>query len=345
MNAAFAAAENDQAKLNELSQASQAQLDAFAAQEAAADQTKLDSIMAIFQGLALQNKDGADAMREAGGLIQTMDTLMQLTGTYSDKVNALQSMMTMPGMDWLTAGTNWDAVQKLGGDGLLAADPQLATQMVADFVAELQSKLGTKINELMSTEGVSPITSALQAMMDNASIGELDVTKVSGVLADALRVSLVAKDGVEGLESDMMQSIGSAITEHADLAADPAAEAAARVNAELSAAAVNTGTWTAQVQGIGDAIVKAGQSAILRAMAVRTNLMSVLSGMDVQLPGSGVLSAGGGSALTPGARVYNSNMTFNMGGVTLPNGTSVKAFRDELSGLQQRDRAGLGWLE
>lgn len=296
---------------------------------------------AIFEGEMKQAPGSEAGLTAVGDLIDDMQALKNLI----DSLNG-----------WGPGDITGDMLPEFRGqmsDGLFSAifgtdkasfgesnvfDTGGLKKLAEGYLGQLTTELETAVSE--NGAALSPVMTALQAMMDSGAMENLDLSDLSGGLSDAMRLYLVQEGGLDAIGGETMEQLGegmkgnSAPQEAMQLTADDVLDVVGGMSAR-NAGKILGDTYG---EGILDNVVDA-------VRAVRQFVGSVNAEFDqISYPTvprwnfSG--STGGGAGGSLSSADLSTNVTIQH--ATIGNKSSVSALAKELNGLQKANAAGIG---
>ncbi len=293
---------------------------------------------AIFEGVARANPEDAAALSEMQSNLEKLNTLQHLmyqleNGGMDDatKTALLNNEGFLSAM-LATGVTDMDPRELIeGGYGIQLAEIFMSMmQDAADSVAESAAGL----------DG-SPVLTALAAMMENTDVSTLDMSQLDGTLAAAMAVNLGQSNGWNMAGDAMVQSLFSGVAGSVEAGWPESAQTALDSSAETAGSSAGGKLTTGFVNQMSDNM----PAVLAGAQAIHDAVQEVIgSGYTISVPAFSWPGASGGYYGSTVPTGSNNSVNVNINNANMMSTTSVKAFANELSGLQRAQQAGKGLM-
>lgn len=314
------------------------------------------NVAALLDGLALRDKETGQYIEEGGRVLKGMSSLAyaEASGSDYDKQDWVRQHATPELMarysDYGTLyGLNgwwndWNQVQAY------IANPELLPmgQWKAAFNA-IQAGYRADYDKWLDSETPSGMVdiNALIAQAFDGSVENVDAGMASGTLADYMRLTLFADNGVDALGSDAMEAIGSGITESSQGLQETTQDAVAPVQETLDDLSNQEKTGKAVGVSLAAGILSSKRMTQQAAAEIRDAVNSTLAGIGfsgtLTLPGAGLIQRSG---LLPSTTYVGGNTDFSTNVVirsaNFQSQTTPRVFAEQVSALNRAKLAGYG---
>ena len=314
-------------------------------------------VAAILEGMAKQNPEAWQYIQTGGEqirLLSSMQAAMQ-ADSMNFAENWLRDNMTPELLTTYASygekyGLNWwndpEQVRKY------AADP---SQMSGFDLGNTYRALNEGIREAHASwleqdaqEGMDTINGVMASLLENGfSLDSIDASSATGVLADYMRLTLFADNGVDALGSDAMEAIGSGITESSQGLQETTQDAVAPVQETLDDLSNQEKTGKAVGVSLAAGILSSKRMTQQAAAEIRDAVNSTLAGIGfsgtLTLPGTGLIQRSG---LLPSTTYVGGNTDFSTNVVirsaNFQSQTTPRVFAEQVSALNRAKLAGYG---
>lgn len=314
-------------------------------------------VAAILEGMAKQNPEAWQYIQTGGEqirLLSSMQAAMQ-ADPMNFAENWLRDNMTPELLTTYASygekyGLNWwndpEQVRKY------AADP---SQMSGFDLGNTYRALNEGIREAHASwleqdaqEGMDTINGVMASLLENGfSLDSIDAASATGVLADYMRLTLFAANGVDALGSDAMEAIGSGITESSQGLQETTQDAVAPVQETLDDLSNQEKTGKAVGVSLAAGILSSKRMTQQAAAEIRDAVNSTLAGIGfsgtLTLPGTGLIQRSG---LLPSTTYVGGNTDFSTNVVirsaNFQSQTTPRVFAEQVSALNRAKLAGYG---
>ena len=303
-------------------------------QEAAATMT--EEYNAIFEGVAKANPEDAATLEGMQGKLEQLNTLQHL-----------MYQLENGGLDDTTKAAllnNEGFLAAMTATGVTDIDPKelieggYGEHMAQIFALMMQDAADGLAEDAEGLDG-SPLLTALSAMLSNTDPSDLDMSQMDGALAAAMAVHLGQDSGWNMAGDTMTQALFQGLEGGLNGGWPESTQAAL----DSSAGAAGTSAGNKLASNYHDQMVANLPTILAGAQQIHDAVQAVIgSGYTIGVPGinfGGVNGTGTGGTGNTG---NNNSVNVNINNANMMSTTSIKAFANELNGLQRAQQAGKG---